>query len=211
MHPTSDDACKLQVLQTVRLKGRTNLEALVERLALPADVLTDTVSELQVAELITTNPAGKVRLGSEGRGHLEEMLNIERDALDPAAVDAAYGDFSVLNTEFKALITSWQMRDEDTPNDHRDDEYDAVIISRLVQFHGRAARTFDQIAERIPRLAHYRLLFEAAITNIVAGDKNWISGPLLDSYHTLWFELHEELISVSGKTRAVEAAAGHAG
>ena len=34
--------------------------------------------------------------------------------------------------------------------------------------------------------------------------------PLRDSYHTVWFELHEELIRLSGRNRASEAAAGRA-
>ncbi len=33
---------------------------------------------------------------------------------------------------------------------------------------------------------------------------------MIDSYHTVWFELHEELIALSGLTREDEAAAGRA-
>jgi pyruvate,orthophosphate dikinase len=34
-----------------------------------------------------------------------------------------------------------------------------------------------------------------------------LAAPLKDSYHTVWFELHEELIILSGRSRAdVEAA-----
>ena len=38
----------------------------------------------------------------------------------------------------------------------------------------------------------------------------WLARPIIDSYHTVWFELHEELILVSGLTREGEARAGHA-
>jgi hypothetical protein len=34
--------------------------------------------------------------------------------------------------------------------------------------------------------------------------------PLIDSYHTVWFELHEELISLAGLSREAEAASGRA-
>lgn len=34
--------------------------------------------------------------------------------------------------------------------------------------------------------------------------------PMIDSYHTVWFEFHEELIQLSGLFRAEEAAAGRA-
>jgi pyruvate,orthophosphate dikinase len=33
---------------------------------------------------------------------------------------------------------------------------------------------------------------------------------LLDSYHTVWFELHEDLIRLAGRTREAEATAGRA-
>jgi pyruvate,orthophosphate dikinase len=34
---------------------------------------------------------------------------------------------------------------------------------------------------------------------------------MIDSYHTVWFELHEDLIGLAGLSRADEAAAGRAG
>jgi pyruvate,orthophosphate dikinase len=33
-----------------------------------------------------------------------------------------------------------------------------------------------------------------------------IASPLKDSYHTIWFELHEELIHLAGRDRATEEA-----
>ena len=35
-----------------------------------------------------------------------------------------------------------------------------------------------------------------------------VAAPVKDSYHTVWFELHEELIILSGRNRADEEAAG---
>jgi hypothetical protein len=46
---------------------------------------------------------------------------------------------------------------------------------------------------------------------IRGGDPTWLTRPLVDSYHTVWFELHEELIGGAGLTREDEAGAGHAG
>jgi hypothetical protein len=39
-----------------------------------------------------------------------------------------------------------------------------------------------------------------------AGDKEWFTGPLVDSYHTVWFELHEDLMATLGLERATEEA-----
>jgi hypothetical protein len=48
------------------------------------------------------------------------------------------------------------------------------------------------------------------MSKLKAGDTMWFTRPIIDSYHTVWFELHEELILVAGLTREDEAKAGHA-
>ena len=62
----------------------------------------------------------------------------------------------------------------------------------------------------VPRLTRYRPAFAAALSKLRTGEARWMAAPIVDSYHTLWFELHEELIRLTGRTRAAEAAAGHA-
>ena len=47
-------------------------------------------------------------------------------------------------------------------------------------------------------------------SRVGAGQHEYIARPLIDSYHTVWFELHEELIEAAGLSRADEAAAGRA-
>ena len=39
------------------------------------------------------------------------------------------------------------------------------------------------------------------------GDQRYVASPRVDSYHSVWFELHEDLIRLSGKKRA-EATSG---
>ena len=45
---------------------------------------------------------------------------------------------------------------------------------------------------------------------VAGGDQRFIASPRVDSYHSVWFELHEELILLAGRTRADEVAAGRA-
>jgi hypothetical protein len=40
-----------------------------------------------------------------------------------------------------------------------------------------------------------------------SGDQRFVASPRVDSYHSVWFELHEDLIRLSGKKRA-EATSG---
>jgi pyruvate,orthophosphate dikinase len=60
------------------------------------------------------------------------------------------------------------------------------------------------------RLAPYPGRFAHAIEQVKAGDHTFIARPITDSYHTVWFELHEDLIGLLGLSRHEEAASGRA-
>jgi hypothetical protein len=49
-----------------------------------------------------------------------------------------------------------------------------------------------------------------ALGKVKNGETAWLARPLIDSYHTVWFELHEELISAVGLTREEAARSGDA-
>jgi pyruvate,orthophosphate dikinase len=55
-----------------------------------------------------------------------------------------------------------------------------------------------------PRLQSYEPRFVAALAQIEAGDLSMLASPLKDSYHTVWFEYHEELIALCGRDRLAE-------
>jgi len=43
---------------------------------------------------------------------------------------------------------------------------------------------------------------------LVAGEHTWLTRPTVDSYHTVWFELHEDLLATLGRTRSDERGDG---
>jgi pyruvate,orthophosphate dikinase len=49
-----------------------------------------------------------------------------------------------------------------------------------------------------------------AIERAVGGDQRYVASPRVDSYHGAWFELHEDLIQLAGRSRVDEVAAGRA-
>jgi pyruvate,orthophosphate dikinase len=107
------------------------------------------------------------------------------------------------------MVTDWQQKDGE-PNDHTDEDYDAAVLERLDGVHERFAPIMERVSATAPRLASYAPRFEHALEQVRAGDHAWFLRPIIDSYHTVWFELHEELIVLSGLSRAEEAAAGRA-
>ena len=89
-------------------------------------------------------------------------------------------------------------------------DYDAAVLARLDAIHARVVPIVQGVAEHLPRLASYAAKLDAAHRKILRGQRIWLTRPIIDSYHTVWFELHEELIVACGLTRRGEAEAGHA-
>lgn len=122
---------------------------------------------------------------------------------------AVYDDFRAINADFKRLVTDWQLKDG-APNRHDDAEYDDAVLARLDDAHARVTPVIEAAAAQLPRLNRYAAKLAAALDKVRAGDTAWLTRPLIDSYHTVWFELHEELIVAVGLTRQEAARSGDA-
>lgn len=180
------------VLQAVRLKGR------VGRADLP-----DPVDGLVAAGLLTDGPW--VRLTDDGRSRLAELLAAERATVDPRAVNELYERFLVVNADFKPLISRWQLARDTDAGDGA-----TAALADLDELHREVLLVIAAAGELIPRLHAYAERLDAALRRAQGGDMSWLTRPMVDSYHTVWFELHEELIGLAGRTRAGEASSGSA-
>jgi hypothetical protein len=123
---------------------------------------------------------------------------------DPAATEA-YERFERINRKLLELFTDWQMMPaaggERVANDHSDADYDAGIVDRLGDQHERAEKVLDGFAELDPRLGIYRTRLDEAYDKVLAGELDYVSAVRIDSYHTVWFELHEDLLRMLGRER----------
>jgi DNA-binding MarR family transcriptional regulator len=201
---------ELAVLQAVRLKGRVRPADLAATLGQDIGDVTDMVERLTESGLLVDSAT--LRISPSGRARLETLLDEERRGIDPAAMAAAYHEFQSVNTDFKALTTDWQLKGgpEGKPNAHDDAEYDAAVLARLDEVHARVVPIINAAATQVPRLNVYPPKLLAALGKVKAGETAWLTRPLIDSYHTVWFELHEELIGAIGLTREEAARSGDA-
>jgi hypothetical protein len=184
---------ELTVLQAVRLKGRVTPDDVAATLA---EDVANTVEQLVESGLLIEGTT--LRISPSGRARLNELLTEERAGIDSAALAVAYDDFHSVNADFKALVTDWQLN------------RDAAVLARMDDVHGRVLPIIAAAAAQLPRLDTYRAKLHAALVKIQAGEIAWLTKPLVDSYHTVWFELHEELILASGLTREQAARSGDA-
>lgn len=86
----------------------------------------------------------------------------------------------------------------------------AAVLADLDELHREVLPVIAAAGELIPRLHAYAERLDAALRRAQGGDMSWLTRPMVDSYHTVWFELHEELIGMAGRTRAGEASSGSA-
>jgi hypothetical protein len=202
------DSRELAVLQALRLKGRASSEDVAAATGLPGDDADQTLARLAGAGA-AREAGGRCMLTPPGRERLATLLGREREAVNVAAVASLYEQFTAVNLDFKGLASDWQMRDGE-PNDHSDPAYDQSVLNRLAPVHEQVAPILDRAAEQAPRLSPYRVRLDLAYERVQSGDHAWLLKPLADSYHTVWFELHEELLQLAGLSREAEAAAGRA-
>ncbi|MGH3556169.1 MAG: MarR family transcriptional regulator [Mycobacterium sp.] len=198
---------ELTILQAIRLKGRVSEADVAATVGEDPTSVAATIAQLNDAGQVV---AGKtLKVSPEGRARLTELLAEERSKIDPTAIATVYEDFRGVNAEFKALVSDWQLKGGE-PNSHNNTEYDAAVLARLDAVHERVLPIVASAAAQVPRLHAYADKLRAALSKLKAGETIWFTRPIIDSYHTVWFELHEELILAAGLTRESEAKAGHA-
>lgn len=200
----------LATLRIVGLKGQVPAGAVAESLGLDPDAVAAAGARLADARLLTETTRGW-RLTERGRAQVAAGVAAEGAGVDRPALRQAYDGFCTANADLKQIVTDWQLKGAvDQPNDHSDPDHDGAVLGRLAELHRRVAPLLDRIGDLAPRLARYGARLDHADRRIADGDHTWVARPVVDSYHTVWFELHEDLIGLLGLRRSDEAAAGRA-
>jgi pyruvate,orthophosphate dikinase len=199
---------ELAVLQALRLKGRAGPEDLAAASGAEPEQVAGILSDLTQSGGAREVGGGYMLL-APGRERLAKLLEDELARTDSVAIRELHEEFIGVNLDFKQLAADWQTRDGE-PNDHADPAYDQQVLDRLPSVHDRVTPILRRVGEVAPRLAYYQERLDKALERVRAGDHTWLLRPLIDSYHTVWFELHEELLSLAGLSREAEAASGRA-
>ncbi len=121
-----------------------------------------------------------------------------------AEFTAGYETFERINRSLKQVITDWQTVDiggNRVSNDHSNRAYDAAIIDRLGDVTDLMAPVFKKLTRAIPRLRLYEQQLQKALEAAEDGDVSWVSDVRKASFHTVWFELHEDLLRIMGRKR----------
>jgi hypothetical protein len=109
----------------------------------------------------------------------------------------------MLNPELLDLCSAWQTRSVDgvlAMNEHADPGYDARVLGRLTDFDRRAQVVCAALSAALPRFGRYRLRLADALARARGGALEHVTDSTA-SYHTVWFQLHEDLLATLGIPR----------
>jgi hypothetical protein len=195
---------ELLALHGLCVKKAAEAAEVARIMGLPEDEVTKAL-EAAVGSGDAMGAKGKYMATPQGRQRLDAAYPEEFSAVrqDDGFV-GAWQRFERINRDLKSLMTEWQTKTvggEQVPNDHDDPDYDAGIVDRLGELHERVEPVLGQLAGSLPRLDLYRERLAAAYDRALAGETDYVSGVRVDSYHTVWFELHEDLLRMLGQQR----------
>lgn len=208
--PGADDLV-MRVLHALRTKGMADEEAVAQAVGVSTEqvgaVLEAQAQQGWVRYRDGSRAKGWMLLGT-GRVEGERLVAAEVDASGVRSrIHELYRSFLVLDPELKTVCTDFQVRGDQMLNDHTDPDYDNEVISRLAEINRRVQPVVAQLSEALDRFGHYGGRLDNALNRVLSGEIDWFTKPSLDSYHEVWFELHEDLLATLGIDRAAEMAA----
>jgi len=149
-------------------------------------------------------PFGGWALTDDGLAAAQEKVQVELDSAGSRdQVRKCFDSFLELNPALLEICTDWQMRmvgRQPTLNDHTDADYDASVISRLMRIDDSAQRLCDELSGSLSRFGLYGVRLTDALDRVLAGESAYLADDL-ESYHTVWFQLHEDLLATLGLSR----------
>ena len=200
----------LLILHTLRIKGFTQSFGIAETTGLSAEEVEERLNSFQEENLVSYRE-GRIEgwmLTQQGREQSQELISAELESSgQQQQIDSSYQSFLSVNKTFLSLCTDWQLRTiegEQEINDHTDEAYDAEVINRLTKINTVIQPVCEALSNCLDRFESYGRRFSYAVEKVQEGEHEWFTKPMIDSYHTVWFELHENLLSTLGIERSKE-------
>ncbi len=142
----------------------------------------------------------------QGTAVAGDLLRLASDSEVRPELDKLFDAFLPINRRLREVCSAWQSRSDGIPNDHTDAAYDDGVRDRLDEVHSAIGPILRRLTAAAPRIAGYRARLQEGLDKFDDGGSSWLASPLMDSYHTVWMQLHQELILTLGITRAEDEA-----
>ena len=200
----------LLILHTLRIRGFVELSEIVISTRLKVEEVESHLDSFKENNLVNYRE-GRIEgwmLTQEGRGRSQQLVTSELESSGfREEINSNYQGFLSSNQRFLSLCTDWQLRTvngEQEINDHSDTTYDEEVITRLVDINNEIQPVCKSLADSLNRFEGYSRRFSEALHKVQNNEPEWFTKPMIDSYHTIWFELHENLLVTLGIERTKE-------
>ena len=196
----------LLVLHALRCGGAATTERLESTLgALFTDDVEGLLLDFAAQGLVAHGGGafGGWRLTDAGRAADAERIGSELDRTGARpVVQAACDGFLPLNQRTLDVCSQWQVRSLQPMvlNDHTDPEYDAGVLAKLEAVDAQVQPVCTELAGRLARFSTYSVRLASALERARRGEQEFVADGL-DSYHAVWFQLHEDLLATLGISR----------
>lgn len=199
-------APELLVLHAVRLGGFAETPAVAERAGLDIGTTEGHLLDLARGKLIERTGFAETSgwiLTDQGKNHLNALLAREREAAGAESMLTLAADrFEEINAPFVTLLSIWQLQSPAEQQAHR-----AQALDGLSGLAIDLGRTISPLAAGLARFNRYTHQFTEALQKARAGEDRWVAGVGILSCHTVWAELHQDLLSSLGRTRGAQPGA----
>ena len=195
------------VLHAVRLAGFADAQTVATRAELPLRTVSEVLDDLHrggSVERFAFADSGGWILTDAGKARDAAWLaeELETSGLQPLLAGTTER-FETVNGRLVQVVTAWQLRTPVCDDDRTDDP-----LGELARIATALDELMAVLAYRLPRFARYPRQFRAALELARAGDLDWVAGVGRLSCHTVWAELHEDLLSSLGRDRSAGAPRG---
>ena len=157
-----------------------------------------------VADGLAARKGQFLTLTPQGREVHDRDARLTEGSDEEGVAQHTYDVFMPMNQELLQICTDWQLRPGNVPNDHTDVQYDWGVIDRCKALDERAGPVVRHLGKSVERFAVYRPRLRDALRKVEDGEHDWLVSPRIDSYHTVWMQLHQDLLLALGINREDE-------
>jgi hypothetical protein len=195
----------LLTLHTLTLRQLATADQLADIIVQEPGDITASL-ERGVSEGAAIAARGAFMITPKGRELLDEAYPawFAEHRTDVTVMEAIERFETGVNKQVLSITTDWQTIEvggERAANDHSDKDYDARIVDKLGQVHDKTMKVLNPIVVVEPTVDRFLDRISAALTRAEAGETDYVSGVRVDSFHTVWFQMHEHLLRITGTVR----------
>jgi hypothetical protein len=178
------------ILNGAHLKKMATVEEIGSAVGIDPTTVA-TVLEAAAKSGLVMNMEGKYLLLPVGTNAVHDYYRTAYEVVRSSGPLVAWYDrFEAVNEQFIKQVSNWQST-----------EGDEQIQGRLIKTVERLMKNLEQIIPDIPRYRNYVRRFTDSVALVDAGNKDFVCKPTIDSIHNIWFEFHEDILSVLGRPR----------